>query len=70
MINTKANISVSRSIDFDFAGYVAEFALILIDSQHKGSSSYDHLLERINNNYINDKYRDDFVSLVRKAKSL
>ena len=70
VINTKTNISVSRNIDFDFAGYVAEFALILIDSQHKGSSSYDHLLERINNNYINDKYRDDFVSLVRKAKSL
>ena len=70
VINVKANITVNRNVDFDFAGYVAEFALTLMDSQYKGISSFDHLLGRINNDHINDKYRDDFVSLIRKAKSL
>ena len=70
VVNTKTNAGVNRTIDFDFAGYVAEFALTLMDSQYKGISSFDHLLGRINNDHINDKYRDDFVSLVRKAKSL
>lgn len=70
VVNAKTDISVSRSIDFDFAGYVAEFALIISDSQYKGVSSSNHLLEIIKNENINDKYRDDFVSLVRKAQSL
>ena len=70
VINAKTDIAVARNVDFDFAGYVAEFALTLMDSQYKGISSFDHLLGRINNDHINDKYRDDFVSLVRKAKSL
>ena len=68
--NAKTDITVNRNIDFDFAGYVAEFALTLMDSQYKGISSFDHLLGRINNDHINDKYRDDFVSLIHKAKSL
>ena len=70
VVNAKTDITVNRNIDFDFAGYVAEFALTLMDSQYKGISSFDHLLGRINNDHINDKYRDDFVSLIRKAKSL
>ena len=70
VINTKADISVSRNVDFDFESYVAEFALILRDSQYKGNASFDHLLNRINSDYINDKYRDDFVGVVRNAKAL
>jgi Ca-activated chloride channel family protein len=70
VINTKTDISVSRNVDFDFESYVAEFALILRDSQYKGNASFDHLLNRINNDYINDKYRDDFVGVVRNAKAL
>ena len=70
VINIKADISVSRNVDFDFESYVAEFALILRDSQYKGNASFDHLLNRINSDYINDKYRDDFVGVVRNAKTL
>lgn len=70
VINTKTDIGVFRNVDFDFESYVAEFALILRDSQYKGNASFDHLLNRINNDYINDKYRDDFVSVVRNAKAL
>ena len=69
-MNAKTDISVSRKVDFDFAGYVAEFALIISESQYKGISSYAHLLESIKSESINDTYRDDFVSLVRKTQSL
>ena len=68
--NIKNDISVSRQSDYSFASYVAEYCLTLIDSQYKGLSSYDHLLGRINSNYINDGYRDDFVSIVRKSQQL
>ena len=68
--NAKTDIAVSRHVDYDFATYVAEYALVVSESQYKGTSSYDHLLERVNNDYINDKYRDDFVSLVNKTKNI
>ena len=67
---TKADISVERKEDYDFASYVAEFALILSESRYKGLSSYEHLLSIIDQQSITDKYRDDFVALVNKAKSL
>ena len=70
VVNTKADIAVSRRADFDFAGYVAEYALTLTESQYKGTSSYTHLLERINDDYINDKYRDDFKAMVNKTKTI
>ena len=70
VINTKSDLSVSRRADFDFASYVAEYALTLTESQYKGTSSYAHLLERINDDYINDKYRDDFKAMVNKTKRM
>lgn len=70
VVNKKTDISVNNQIDFDFVSYVAEYALTLGRSQYKNNASYDHLLERINNASINDKYRDDFVSLVRNTKDL
>ena len=70
VVNTKTNLSVSRRADFDFASYVAEYALTLTESQYKGTSSYAHLLERINDDYINDKYRDDFKAMVNKTKQM
>ena len=70
VINTKADVAVSRRADFDFASYVAEYALTLTESQYKGTSSYTHLLERINDEYINDKYRDDFKAMVNKTKTI
>ena len=70
VIKKKATLGVGRHADFDFASYVAEFSLVLSESKYKGTSSYNHLVERINNDYINDKYRDDFISMVNKAKHL
>ncbi len=70
VVNAKTDVSVSRRADFDFASYVAEYALTLTESQYKGESSYVHLLERINDDYINDKYRDDFKAMVNKTKQM
>ena len=70
VISTKASFGVARRADFDFAGYVAEYTLALTDSRYKGTSSYAHLLERMNDEYISDKYRDDFKSMVSKTQRL
>ena len=70
VINTKASLGVSRRGDFDFAGYVAEYVLTLTDSKYKGGSSFAHLLERMNDEYVSDKYRDDFKSMVTKTQQL
>jgi len=48
-----------------FAQIVAEFALILSDSDYKGNASYDHVIDtyaEINNK---DEYKDEFIQLVR-----
>lgn len=70
IVNAKTDVSVSRRADFDFASYVAEYALTITESQYKGTSSYTHLLERINDDYITDKYRDDFKAMVNKTKQM
>ena len=70
VINTKASLGVSRRGDFDFASYVAEYTLALTESKYKGTSSFDHLLARMNDEYINDKYRDDFKSMVADTRQL
>ena len=70
VVASKDDISVARHVDYDFAGYVAEFALILSESKYRGTSSYNHLLGRIDNQVINDAYRDDFMAVVNKAKAL
>ena len=70
VVNAKTSIGVSKNNDYNFASYVAEFALTLADSKFKGNASYEHLLERISSEAINDKYKDDFVALVRKTQNI
>ena len=70
VVNTKASLGVSRKGDFEFASYVAEYTLALTESKYKGTSSFSHLLERMNDEYISDKYRDDFKSMVTKTQRL
>lgn len=66
----KNTISIFHESDFFFASYVAEYGLLLINSQYKGIASYSHLLDRINNTFIDDVYRQDFVATVRKTRDL
>jgi Ca-activated chloride channel family protein len=62
----------AESENFRFASAVAEFGLLLRNSQYKGSASYDQVLEQANQARGNDPwgYRGEFVGLVEKAKSL
>ncbi len=58
--------------DFQFAASVASFGMLLRDSQHKGDSNYDAVLEIADSTKGDDLEgeRAEFVELVRAAKRL
>lgn len=62
----------TNSRDFIYASAVAEFGLILTDSDYKGSSSISSVMERAVNGKGEDKYnlREEFIELVEKYKSI
>jgi Ca-activated chloride channel homolog len=62
----------SISQDFYFAAAVAHFAQKLRNSEYAGSTTYDAILELAQSNIGSDPwgYRQEFVTLVRLAKSL
>ncbi|MBR1471675.1 MAG: VWA domain-containing protein [Lachnospiraceae bacterium] len=49
--------------DFRFAAAVAEFSLLLRNSDYKGDASYSHLMECLANVRLNDEYRQEFMKL-------
>jgi len=62
----------STSDNFRFATSVADFAMLLRNSQFKGSSSYNQVIALANASLgkDNEGYRKEFVSLVKKAAEL
>jgi Ca-activated chloride channel family protein len=58
--------------DFQFAAAVASFGMLLRDSQYKGTSNYDAVLEMATSATGVDKngYRAEFLGLVTRAKEL
>jgi Ca-activated chloride channel family protein len=60
----------SASQDFRFAAAVAEFGLLLRDSQFKGKACYQNLLELARNAKGQDKegYRAEFIKLAEAAR--
>jgi Ca-activated chloride channel family protein len=58
--------------DLRFASAVAEFGLLLRNSEHKGSSSYRQVLELARNSKGDDSdgYRAEFIKLVEAASQL
>jgi Ca-activated chloride channel family protein len=60
------------SPDFKFAAAVAEFGMILRDSEHKGNGTFGAVLEWANEGKGADAngYRAGFIELVRKAHTL
>lgn len=58
--------------DLTFAAAVAEFGLILRNSQFKAEASYDHVLSAASASQGTDRfgYRAEFLELVRRAKAL
>ena len=51
--------------DFRFAAAVAEFSLLLRDSEYKGDASYAHLLKELDTIKLSDEYREEFKMLVQ-----
>lgn len=58
--------------DFKFAAAVASFGMLLRDSEHRGETSYDAVLEIAEDGSTRDPhdYRTEFLQMVRQAKSL
>ncbi len=48
-----------------FAGLVAEFAMILGDSEYKGTATLEDIMDSYKNLSVRDEYRDEFGQLVR-----
>lgn len=61
----KEMLDENVSADFRFACAVAEFGMILRDSEYKGTSDYDSVLE-----LAEGSGRDEFTALVEKAKDM
>lgn len=66
------DISQKASGNLKFAASVAEFGLLLRNSEYKGQSSYSHVLQTARECIENDNegYRIEFVKLVEIAKDL
>lgn len=60
------------SENFKFAASVAEFGLILRDSEYKGQASFEHVIESAKKakGLDDEGYRSEFIKLVKTAKLL
>ncbi|MCA9247658.1 MAG: VWA domain-containing protein [Planctomycetales bacterium] len=58
--------------EMKFAAAVASFGMLLRDSEHRGATSYDAVLEIAADGAQNDKhgYRQEFLEMIRRAKEL
>jgi secreted protein with Ig-like and vWFA domain len=56
--------------DFQFAAAVALYGMLLRSSQHAGSGTWSTVLELATPNTKGDKYRLEFIDLVKKAQVL
>ena len=59
--------AVAMSSDFEFAAAVALFGMLLRDSRYSGDGNWDTVLELAAPGVGNDKYRQEFVELVKRA---
>ena len=59
------DVAGTPSDDFLFASAVAEFGMILRDSEYKGSSDFASVLALLKQTELSDAYREEFFSLVK-----
>ena len=64
----EADVSEAPSGDFLFASAVAEFGMILRDSEYRGSSDYASVMALLKEAPLTDDYREEFFSLVKIAQ--
>ncbi|HEY9598684.1 MAG TPA: VWA domain-containing protein [Cyanophyceae cyanobacterium] len=62
----------NASTNFKFSAAVAEFGMLLRESQYKGTASFDDVLKLANQSQGDDLdgYRAEFIRLVERSKSL
>jgi len=72
VVRDKVNSIESASKNFNFSAAVAGFAMLLRESQFKGNNDFSSIEELAVNSLGKDLYgyRDEFVSLVKRAKKL
>lgn len=58
-------VTENPSDDFKFAGSVAEFAMILENSENKGTSSFEDIIKTYKELNETDDYQDEFFYLVK-----
>jgi secreted protein with Ig-like and vWFA domain len=56
--------------DSQFAAGVALYGMLLLNSRHSGNGTFDTVFELTMPNTKDDKYRKEFVALVKKAKGI
>jgi secreted protein with Ig-like and vWFA domain len=64
------DVSPPASGDSQFASAVALYGMLLRSSQHSGSGTWSTVLELAVPNMKEDKYRQEFIELVKKAQEL
>ena len=65
---TEQAYNASMSEDMSFAAAVAEFGMLLRDSEYKGSSAREGILSLVSAcDIANDEYKQEFVQLVKAA---
>lgn len=65
--------SFDESSDFmKFTSSVASFAMLLTNSDYKGTSNYDHIIQWLNRTNLRDdhQYKAEFKNLVIKSRAL
>ena len=64
---TENAYSDSMSENLTFASAVAQFGLVLRDSEYKGTATYDSILSILENyDFESDSYKSEFISLVEE----
>ncbi|MBU0763905.1 MAG: DUF3520 domain-containing protein, partial [Bacteroidetes bacterium] len=70
---SESSINAAKASDnFTFSAAVAEFGLLLRNSDNKGASTYDHVIGAAKNSKGADKfgYRAEFIKMVEAARTL
>ena len=64
----EANVTDTPSGDFLFASAVAEFGMILRESEYLGNADFASVLSLLKDSGLTDEYREEFFSLVKIAE--
>lgn len=57
-------ITASLSNDDAFVSSVVEFALLLLNSKHKGDANLNSVIQRLQSIELNDEYKEEFLQVV------